>query len=338
MSVFDPAFSASVKDSTTALVGIAQVRIATSMSIRPVGTGTLPTAALTQAVGSSFVIADASDPTQFIVKPVAAYVPNTYATNPATPSGTYVGVVDGCFIIRPGDVATSNVDGATLTAAGKVNVWAPDGTMSSVTLTGGAGTTGVVQGVTIALAFGVTPTAKVGDTWVIPVISGSAQSGSQTGIVSPYSLFKGSTNSCGGLTSSSFDPVLDTVAKLESGFPSSINDQIIAKVSAGLKFNCQEFGNPVVSTLRYIANAAIATGDIVAVAAEIVFRQRSGNLITYWCPSCTMPKVPTIAAKNDFSDVAWELSVNKQVQNSATGAYAAWLRNTPLYFELQYTH
>lgn len=320
MATFDVSNQAAVKDSSTALVGIAQVRLALNTSMRAALTNVIAAATPLSAVGKSTMFLDATDSTEIVI-PQVVYQANGATSSTAVAAGTYTGSVDGCFILRVLSATTGTL-------------YAPDGTKTAVAALAVLAP-GAVQGITIT---GAIVGGAAGDTFILPVVANTVQNSNQTGIVSPYSMFKGSTNSVGGLTDSSWEPKLDNIAKLESGFPSNVNDSIITKTSAGIKFTAQEYGNPVVSVLRYMANAAIGLGDLHSVAAEIVFRQRSGNLITYWCPSCNLQSVPTLSAKNDFSTVAWDLSVNKQVQGTAVTTYGAWLRNTPMFFELQYPH
>ena len=343
MSVMtDPSYQAQVRDSNSVLVGIAQIRIAGQTSIRALGVpaATLAAAASSavQAVGRSVSTADATDPLQFIVRPATIYTANA-AANPITgiTGASYSGAVDGCYIVRVGD-KSAVADGTTVvTTTGKVTIWSTTGVWTEVTLTGFAGSSTAIDGLTIAMT--LSASYKIGDTWVIPVVSGSAQATNQTGIISPYSMFKGATNSIGGLKDASWDPKIDSIQTLESGFPAQINDQIIAKVSAGIKFGAFEFNSTLALVLRGMLNSAMSTGDIQAVAAEVVFRTRGGSLITYWCPSCTLLDAPTIAPQNDFSTISWNLRVNDQIEAGNTAAaYAAWLRNSQMYYELGYTH
>lgn len=325
MPVFDPAFAANVKDSSTSLVGIAQVRIAGVTSSRASGTAAVIAAATPLvAVGKSTTITDATDGVTKIVRPATSRTDvNTSALLPvAVAAAGYTGSVDGTFIL-----VTESV---TVCA-----VYAPDGSRTAGTLSTGVITMAAVQGVTIS---GTITGTAAGDTWVLPVTAATAQSASQTGIVSPYSMFKGSANSVGGLTDSGWVPKIDGISKLESGFPSVVNDQIVTKVSAGVKFTAQEFSGGVVGVLSNLVDAAM-TGDLQAIAAEIVFRDKGNRLTTYWCPSCTIVNAPEISAKNDWSTTPWELAVNDQVETGAVNStHAAWLRNSNLYTRLFYTH
>ena len=324
MAVFDPAFAANVKDSSTSLVGIAQVRIASVTSSRAAGTAT-PIAAATPlvAVGKSTTITDATDEITKIVRPVSPYAVNAASAAPvAVAAAGYTGSVDGCFILV--------IDSPTV-----CSLYAPDGTKTAGTVVTGAITVGPSQGVTVS---GTATGTAAGDTWVLPVIAATAQASAQTGIVSPYSMFKGSLNSVGGLTDSAWMPKIENIAKLESGFPSTVNDQIVTKTSAGIKFTAQEFSGGVVGVLSNLVDAAML-GDLQAIAAEIVFRDKGNRLTTYWCPSCTIVNAPEISAKNDWSVVPWELTVNDQVETGAVNStHAAWLRNSNLYTRLFYTH
>lgn len=316
MPIFDPSFAPQARDSQSVLVGIAQVRIAGQTSIR--STMTAASGAWI-AAGKSTVITDSTDGTTELVRPQVPYAANA-GTGLPTVSGTYTGNYDGCFILR-----------LTSGTAGKL--YAPDGSATTV-----AAVAPIAQ-TSMGLTFAGTITGgAAGDTFVIPVISGVAQNTPQTGIISPYSMFKGAANSVGALSDSSFDPKIDGISTLESGFPTQVNDQIITKVSSTIKFGAFEFTSTLASVLRDMMDSAMNGGDIKAVAAEVVFRDRGGRLLTYWCPSCTLASVPSIGPKNDFSSVTWELKVNDQVEGTATGTYAAWLRNSQMYYTLQYTH
>lgn len=322
MPIFDPANMANVKDSTAALVGVAQVRVAKVTSIRGVTTNNIiaPSTPLIP-VGQSFSFLDATDGTTKIIRPAVIPAANASTGNPVA-TGTYTGAYDGNFIFV--------TESPTVCA-----VYAPDGSRTAGTLATGVITMAAVQGVTIS---GTISGTAANDTWVLPVQSPAAQTGTQTGIISPYSMFKGSTNSVGGLKDASWDPKIDSIATLESGFPATINDQIIAKVSSSMKFSAYEFTGATAAVLRQMLNGAMQSGDIIAVAAEIVFRDRKGGLVTYWCPSCTLMDAPSISPQNDFSTVPWTLRVNDQVEGSSTGTYQAWLRNMSMYYELTYSH
>lgn len=333
MPIFDPSTLANVKNPNGVLVGIAQIRIATQTSIRSALTASMGTVI---PVGQSTVFTDATDGTTEIVRPGAVYVANSSTamklagggTGTISASGTYTGAYDGAFIIR-----------ATSATAGKV--YAPDGTATPFTITTGSLSTSpaAILGLTITgTGLQTTGAPAAGDTWVIPVVAGTAQANLQTGIISPFSLFRGATNSVGGLKDASWDPKIDSIQTLESGFPATVNDQIIAKTSAGFKFNAYEYDGTIPQVLRGMVNAAVNVGDVQAVAAEVVFRYRGGNLVTYWCPSCTIANAPSINPSNDYSAINWELRVNDQTEAGATGAYAAWLRNSQLYYELGHPH
>lgn len=363
MSVLGKEYQPVIKNTENVLIGVAQVRVGKKSS-REAGTAVV---GVPVAASKSKIVLDVTDGITPVVVPLTGLpstVANTWAGQPVTVSGTYTGRYDGCFIIRAG--ASGDTLGSTLAATGKVEVFAPNGFKTQLTLVAGAITATAIalnnessptaSGLSIALAFGATPTAQVGDTWVVPVWSGLAFDRVQSGIVSPYSMFKGSAESVGGLKSASFQPKLDSVKTLESGFPEEVMDRIITKTSAQIKFEAQEYTNVNMQTLRDMLSDIINDSKMSAVPMEVVMRTRGNNLVTFWVPNCSMTTGPTYAPTNDYSTLGYELECVNQTEVVASGDFAtvptsgnlaspkeleiynAWLRSAPLYSELSYLH
>lgn len=351
MATFDPSFTPIVRDPNAVLVGIAQIRLALQTSIRAAGTAS--TGVFTP-VTKAYIYDDTTTGYPF-VRPISGGALTTAPSWTITPSA-YTGTVDGCYVI----VALTTSTGVMVCPDGKCTLITLPATAVPCTYTALTSSVSVPAALRsdaiaatkdwsnalmttatpgIVLTVSASSAAwSVGDTFVVPVVSASAQNSFQTGIISPYSMFKGAANSVGGLKDASFDPKIDSIQTLESGFPVTVSDEIIAKTSATIKFGAYEFASTVATVLRNMLNAAINAGDVQAVAAEVVFRLRNGNLITYWCPSCTLVNAPNLAPQNDYSTITWELRVNDQSEAGQAGAYAAALRNSNLYYELTYNH
>jgi len=337
MAVLGKEYQPVVKDSGSVLVGVAQVRVGKS-SIRPAGTAVVGVA---QAVGKSTAAVDATDGATTVVTPTDN--PNGGTAVISTPATAYSGIYDGCFIIR----ITST--GPT----GGVDVFSPNGYKNSTTLTSGAMTAFAPKmnsvdpsGVTITAAF---TDHAVGDTWVIPVWAGSAVNRVQTCIVSPYSMFRGSAESVGGLKAASFQPKLDSIKTLESGFPEEVMDRIVTKTSAEVKFDSLEYTNANIKILRDAVSMIINQATLPAMPLEVVMRTRGNSLVSFWIPNAGIESAPTYAPTNDYSTLSWTLSAVSQSEIQAAGDFAAvtaaeigvfnaWARNISIFNELSYTH
>jgi hypothetical protein len=161
----------------------------------------------------------------------------------------------------------------------------------------------------------------------------------QTGIITPYSMFKGSNESVGGLRSSSFTPKVDDIATLESGFPSEVVDKIITKTSVSVKFEALEYTNANIGYLKNLVSSIINEATSAAVACEVVMRTRGNKLISFWIPNTSIENAPDYAPTNDFSSLNWELAGSRMTEvDGASAAYNAWLRNCWLYREAEYVH
>lgn len=314
-----------VKDASGVLVGVAQIRVG-KPSIRSAGTAVVGTAT---AVGQSDKILSTMDNTTYIVRPKTVYAANS-GTATITTSGTYTAKYDGCVIIRAIDSTN-------------VNVFAPNNYMKTAALVGGVLTTysvetasGVASGLVIDAAFtGI----AAGDTWVIPVWSGLAQDKNQTGIVTPYSMFSGSTYSIGGLKSAGFSAKINGVKKLETGFPAIVADQIIDSTGVSVNFEALEYTNANMNTLKSMMSEIINKGNIAAVPLEAVMRTRGGTLVTFWVPTATFTSLPELAPTNDYSSVKYELEALKQTEITGESAYYnTALAESYIYSELYYTH
>jgi len=363
MAVLGKDYQPIVKNAGDVLVGVAQVRVSKS-SYRPAGTAVVGTPI---AASKSKIIIDESDGVTPVVLPISGLpsaVANTWTGQPVTVTGTYTGIYDGCFIVRAG--AYDDTLGTVLSATGKVEVFAPNGFRTQLTLVGGAvaateidlndEVSPTASGVSIALAFGASPTAQVGDTWTVPVWSGSAIDRTQTCIVTPFSMFRGANESVGGLTDSSFAPNIDSIVSLESGFPAEVMDRIVTKTSGQITFQAQEFINSQIQILKDMVSQTINEAKMSACPVEVVARTRGNTQVSFWIPNAGISKAPTYNPKNEYSTLPWEMEAINQTEVSRNGDFAAlpssgnpaapkeyetlqaWLRNIPLYSELYYKH
>lgn len=315
-------YQPTVKNAEHVLVGVAQVRVG-KPSLRAIGTAA---AGVLQLVTQSEIAVDDTDSTTEYIKPTDTL--STGAITSSTVSGTYSGALDGAFIAR--------FDGTDF------DIYAPDGSKDAAVTVAALGSgyemqlDGGASGVTLTC---VIATPAEGDTYIVPVWSGLAVDKLQTGIVTPYSMFKGSNESIGAVKSATFSPKLDSVATLEAGFPSEVYDRIVSKTSVGVKFEAMEYNNEAVAYLKNMVSQIINESKIGAVPVEIVMRTRGNQLVTFWIPNCTIENVPELAPQNDYSSMNWELAGSKMTEvDGANDEYNAWLRNAYLYRELSYVH
>lgn len=315
-----------VKDASGVLVGVAQIRVGLP-SIRPAGTAIVRPVT---AVGASKVVYAALDGTTEVVKPADVYAANT-GSGTFTSSGTYTGATDGAFIIRALNATT-------------LEVWSPNGYKNTaITVAAGAFSStvlnmdsGAPSGLSLSGASLTNITA--GDTWILPVWSGLAQTSSQTNIITPFSPLI-AANSVGGLKSSKMGFNIGSVKKLESGFPTYVADQIIDSTSISVGWDSLEFNNASIQTLRNMMNEVINNGNIASIPCEILCRTRGGALYAYWCPSTNFSKFPEISPTNDYSSAAYEMEALKMTEITGAPAYRnAWLTEAPLYAENRFTH
>lgn len=340
-----------VKDASGVLVGVAQVRVG-QPSIRSAQTAV--NAIKLIAAGKSDRKMGTSDNTVAVIKPTSLYAANSLATPALTgvSAGQYTGKIDGAFIFRA--TAADNItaaEDASASAATALQVYSPYGvkvlsdvdlvlTAQALTMDGS-----IASGLSVSADF---TGAKVGDTWVLPVWSPAALNIQQTGIVSPFSLFYDATDSVGGLKSASFQPKIDGIKKLESGFPSYVSDQIIDKVSVDVSWAGLEYTNTKLSLLKQMIARVINNGELSAISVEMVMRTRGGSLVRMWIPSCTFSSLPTYAPTNDYSEVSFQLSALKQTEFSTIPAtldalsaaslkiYNGWLSDSNIYSELNF--
>lgn len=321
-------FQPMVKDASSVLVGVAQIRVG-KPSVREAGTAVIKSV---QYVGTSTKVTDNSvNPSVDYIKPLDM---STGGVLPAgctlTASGTYTGEYDGCFIIRAVDATT-------------VDIFAPNGYKDAGVLVSALTDYDMKLGAADpsgAQIDGVPATAiTAGMTWIVPVWSGSAQDKVQTGIVSPYSMFSGSAESVGGLKAASFTPKLDSIKTLESGFPSEVMDRIVEKTSVEIKMESLEYTNANIAHLKNMVSQVINEAKMPAVPVEVVCRTRGNTLVTFWVPNAGLTQFPSISPQNDYSTLPWDLAATKQTEiTSETAAYNVWLKNAATYNELNYVH
>ena len=311
-----------IASSANVLVGVAQVRVGKS-SIRDTGTAAIGTVT---AVGQSDKFLSTVDNTTYVVRPKVIYAANT-GTASISVTGTYIGKWDGCIIIRAVD-------------ASNVNVFAPNNYMKTTAAPLSSYSVETASGVASGLTIDGTFTGMAaGDTWVIPIWSGVAQNKNQTGIVSPFSMFNGASNSVGGLKSAEFTPKVNSTKQLAVGFPEIVVDKVIDSTSVTVGFESLEYTNANMATLKDIMRRIINEGTIASTSCEVVMRTRGNTLVTFWIPSVSMSSFPSYSPTNDFSTVKWELEALKQTQIVGESEYYnAALEESYIYNELLYSH
>lgn len=333
MATLGKEYQAQVKDASSVLVGVAQIRVG-KPSIRDAGTAVIKAV---QFVGLSNLVTDTSTATSVdIVKkgdmstggvlPAGCTMVSGGTYN--TTSGTY----DGCFIIRA-------------VSATAVDIFGPNGYKDAAVLISSFASSPKDMKLGTATASGVTiqgvpaTTVTAGMTWVVPVWSGAASSDVQTGIVSPYSMFSGSTESVGGLKAASFTPRIDSIKTLESGFPSEVQDRIVEKTSVDIKFEALEYNNANIQYLKNMVSQVINDAVLPSVPIEIVMRTRGNTLVSFWIPNAGITQFPAYAPTNDYSSLPWEMGAAKMTEITAeTDTYNVWLKNAPIFVELTYIH
>lgn len=334
----DKRYQAMAKSGSGVLVGVSQIRVGLP-SVRAAGlvTGTATVKAVQQVPDSTVKTVTGTDGTT-AVKIVEPGVVITPKVNTLVAGGTYTGMYDGCFIVR-------------YTSATECEIYSPDGTVEALDATDVtdfattpyvmkvAATPGAVPSASGATISGVVTTPVAGTTFIIPVWSSSAISRVQTGIISPYSPFLSDSNSVGGLKDVSWDPKLDDVKKMTSGFPEIEVDSMIVKTSVGIKFTAQEWENPNMAYLVDMINSTINKSELASVPIEVVMRTRGGQLRTFWHPTCALESLPSVAPKNDYSDFSWSFSAQKSTEvDGESVQYNSWLSNANVYNYLKYIH
>lgn len=341
-----------VKEASGVLVGVAQVRVGKPSIRDAASSGTNGSVLI--AVGKSNRVMGVTYSNVAMVKPNTLYVANGITTPALTgvTANTYTGKVDGAFIFRA--TAADNTTAAeaySTSDATAIQVFSPYGikvhSEADLTITTQALTMDgtITSGLTVSADF---TGAKVGDTWILPVWSGSALNLSQSGIVCPFSMTS-ATDSIGGLKSAFFQPKIDSVKKLESGFPSYVADQIVDSVSVAVSWSGYEYTNAKLNLLKGMISRVVNTGELSAISVEMVMRTRGGTLVKMWIPSCTFTSLPTYAPTNDYSDIQFEMTALKQTEYSTIttamgldttlsaanlAIYNGWLADANIYSEL----
>lgn len=308
-----------IKDVSGVLMGIAQIRV----GLPSVRSGSTAVTKAVQAVGKSTLYTDSGGVT--VVKSSPVYTANV-GTGAPTVTGDYTGSVDGCFIVRM-------INGTTGT------IYAPDGTAAAFSAIAPIATDPAeFQGLTFA---GTLTTPAAGDTWVVPVWADSTAGlvKVQTGITSPFSMFSGDNESVGGLASSSFAPKIDEKKELFTGFPAVSADVMVTKTSCTISFSAYEYNNANMAYLKNMVSSVINDAQMVAVPIEVVMMKKSGDLVTFWCPSCSLDTMPTYSPIDDYSKFDWAFTANKMTEiTGAADTYNGFLRNTQVFYELTYKH
>jgi len=328
MATLGKEYQPRVKDAANVLVGVAQVRVGRP-SVRAAGTAAVKAV---QFVGTSAITVDTSTGTSVdIVRPSDMSTGGTLPTGcTLAASGTYTGDYDGCFIIRVTDSTTVDIYGPNAYKDADVAI----SSLTNYNMKLAAATT---SGALISGTPATSPTA--GQTFVVPVWSGTAQDKNQTGIVSPYSMFSGSTESVGGLKSASFSPKLESVKTLEAGFPSEVFDRIVERTSVEVAFESFEYTNDNIQYLKNMVSEIINEAKLPSVPVEIVMRTRGNSLISFWINNCSITQFPSYSPISDYSALTWSLGTTKLTEiTGATSEYNVWLSNAPIYTELLYTH
>lgn len=363
MATLGKNYQAIVKDSSTVLVGVAQVRIG-KPSIR---TGIAAEVRPLAAVGKTDRVADVTDTGVMLVKPRTNYFGSTNkntCTDTAAAAFTvtvatgYTGRFDGCFIIRGTAAGDTGLTGSDATPATSIEVYAPNGYKQTITLTNNKtfsittlnmSSTPTTSG--LQLTGTATASINCGDTWVIPVwcdtVGANAIDRNQTLICSPFSMFQAANESVGGLKDASFTPKIDSVKSLESGFPAEVVDKVIEKTSVDIKFSSLEYTNANLAYLKNVISNVINEAKMPGLPCEVVMRTRGNELVTFWCSNSTVNQFPSYAPTNDFSSVSWEMEAARMTEITQLPAgdtttdlttLNAWLRNSRIYQELTYVH
>lgn len=339
MATLDKRYQAFVKDTSSIPLGVMQIR-ASLPSVRDAGavSGTATVKAVQQVPNTTVDVVIGTDGSTnvSVVRPGTLLPTADIKVNTFVSSGTYTYGIDGCFVIR--------YNGTTY------DIYAPDG-YKDVGVAAAAITAGYTMKVAGGTTCGATLTGTVttpanGTTFIVPVFSSAAQSNVQSLIVSPYSPFFTDTNSLGKLTSSSFAPKVEDSKTLTAGFPEVEVDRIVTRTSVTISFEAQEYTNTIMGYLKSMVNNLINKATTSSIAIEAVMRTRGNDLITFYCPTCSLENVPAIAPTNDFSSFQWSFTANKMTEitshpvlsGSALVVFNTWLRETPVYFESQYVH
>lgn len=336
----DKRYQPFVRSSDGIPIGVMQIR-ASAASVRPAGTisGTATVKAIQQVPNStiSTVVGNDGATNVDIIVPSTTLPTADVKVSTLVASGTYLSKFDGAFIVR--------YNGTTY------DIFSPTGfkeagiAVASVTSGYQMKTlSGVSSGVTIT---GTVTTPVSGTTFIVPVYSSSAMSQVQTGIVCPYSIFASDANSIGGLKSSSFNAKIDDTKVLSTGFPSVEIDRMITKTSVQIQFESQEYTNSVLGYLKSMISSAINDSASSSVALEVVMRTRGSELITFWCPTCSLESMPNINPGDDYSSFQWSFTANKMTEISSNAdlsaaqlvVYNTWLdKAAKVFFESSYIH
>lgn len=328
----DKRYQGFVKDAGGVLVGVSQIRVGLP-SVRAAGvlTGSATIKAVQQVPDSTISTVVGTDGSTLVdlVIPGTTITAATASLAMASSGTAYSGAYDGAFIIR--------YNGATY------DIFAPNGykdaAVAASAITAGYDMKLAAATMSGAKITGTLTTPASGLTFIVPVWSSAATDKVQTGIVCPYSPFLADNNSVGGIVSASWDPQLEDVKKLTSGFPEITIDSIVAKTTVGIKFEAQEYENTNISRLVDMIDSTINKSSLAAISIEVVMRTRGGSLRTFWHPNCALDKLPSIAPTNDYSKLSWEFTAQKQTEIAGESVvYNTWLSNANIYNPLSYLH
>lgn len=321
-----------VKSGAGVLVGVSQIRVGLP-SVRALNTisGTATVKAIQQVPNSTISTVTGVDGSTSVDLVIAGDTlgASDVKTSTVVASGTYTGAYDGCFIIRN--------NGTTY------DIFAPNGYKDAAVAVASI-TSGYEMKLASATLSGVTITGTVttpasGTTFIVPVWSSAVLAKVQTGIISPYSPFLSDANSVGGLKNASWEPKLDDIKRLTSGFPAVEVDSMITKTSVGIKFTAQEFENANMAHLVNMIDAAINKSEVSSIPIEVVMRTKGGQLRTFWHPNCSLESLPTIAPTDDYSDFSWSFQAQKLTEvDGESVVFNTWLANANIYNFGKYIH
>jgi len=319
-------------DAGKVLLGVAQVRLSPP-SVRAAGTAVIKAVRqVPDSTISTVTGVDGSTSVKIVVP--STTLSNTGITSTLAASGTYTGTRDGAFIIR--------VKTLSAAAGATADIFSPTGYVEedvALPLTNknlnieSATTSGVL------VSGNVTAGGVVGQTFIIPVVSGSAQDSIQTNIICPYSIFSEANESAGALRDSKFSPKVDSQEIFEAGFPAETYSSVITKTSVAVSFTASEFSNTNIDHLRSLMSSVINDSKMGAVACEIMLAASDGTLYSYYVPSAKLETFPEFAPTNSYSAQSWSLNAARQTQVSGGAVVSnTWLTNTKVFYEGDYEH
>lgn len=215
-----------------------------------------------------------------------------------TSSGTYTGALDGNYEITIDAEDTPDT----------FSVTGPDGSgvSSGVAITGSPQV--IENGVSVT--FAATTGHALNDVYTVPVKTGDATTGSQTGIASAYSTLT---------TSDSIGAVIDTNIQgnatlkfMESGYPINRDLILVEKVEVFVSCVAQEISSTYTTPLFDAMIATVNGGDIYYAPVEIVLEMFDGTLMSFWYPNCSIRPDVNFSPGTDWAGMPLNFRAQKQ--------------------------